>query len=40
MDEFKNICPGCFEEKGKVKVCPVCGFVEKKRSSSFYLPYR
>ncbi|MCG6551298.1 MAG: serine/threonine-protein kinase [Candidatus Magnetominusculus sp. LBB02] len=40
MALLKAICPGCFQEKGEVAICPKCGFDEQEDQGSQALPLR
>ncbi|TDI85166.1 MAG: hypothetical protein E2O79_02250 [Caldithrix sp.] len=40
MENFELLCPGCFSEKGNIKICPICGYDEKQLTSPLALTYR
>ncbi|MEO5359895.1 MAG: tetratricopeptide repeat protein [Nitrospirota bacterium] len=40
MASLKAICPGCFQEKGELTVCPKCGFDEGDDQGSLALPLK
>ena len=40
IDDYKPLCPGCFEDKGDTTQCPHCKFDESKGRSALFLPYR
>jgi len=40
MSEVENLCPGCFEDKDNISLCPECGYDERQERSGVYLPYR
>ena len=39
-ENYTALCPGCFEEKGAVAVCPHCGYDEAVDRGMLALPYR
>ncbi|MBF0320398.1 MAG: tetratricopeptide repeat protein [Nitrospirae bacterium] len=38
MASLKTTCPGCFQEKGEVAICPRCGFDEGEDQGTLTLP--
>ena len=40
MEAWDMLCPGCFAEKGRVAVCPFCGYDEAERRTPLVLPHR
>ncbi|MBF0553865.1 MAG: tetratricopeptide repeat protein [Nitrospirae bacterium] len=40
MASLKTICPGCFQDKGAVVICPKCGFDESEDQGSLALPLK
>ncbi|MBF0569029.1 MAG: protein kinase, partial [Nitrospirae bacterium] len=40
MASLKAICPGCFQDKGAVVVCPKCGFDESEDQGALALPLK
>ncbi|MBF0456481.1 MAG: protein kinase [Nitrospirae bacterium] len=40
MASLKTVCPGCFQEKGEVVICPSCGFDEGDDHGSLALPLK
>lgn len=38
--EFQDLCPGCFEVKGRQPVCGRCGYDESARRGPLVLPHR
>ncbi|MBF0516035.1 MAG: tetratricopeptide repeat protein [Nitrospirae bacterium] len=40
MAPLKTICPGCFQDKGTVTICPKCGFDEGEDHPSLALPLK
>ena len=38
--DYASLCPGCFEEKEDVAVCPRCGYNERQERGTLVLPHR